>query len=107
MFRYWRLRELQEHDRDRVIAVMIPEVVKQGWWQYLLHTHRARRIRAALLRAGGPRLVLMNVPWHLTDTDMLDTIEQELRSEADHVKEEMRLAWQQPSSVPGANKQHR
>jgi len=101
------VRELQEHDRDRVIAVMIPEVVKQGWWQYLLHTHRARRIRAALLRAGGPRLVLMNVPWHLADTDMLDTMEQELRSEADHVKEEMRLAWQQPSSVPGANEQHR
>ena len=52
------VRELQARDSDRLVAVMVPEVVKQGWWQYLLHTHRARRIRSALLSRGGPRLVL-------------------------------------------------
>jgi hypothetical protein len=87
------VRELQEHHHDRVVAVLIPEVVKQGWWQYLLHTHRARRIRSALLRAGGPRLVLMNVPWHLQETDMLNTMEQELKSELHHVRQEVRQAW--------------
>ncbi len=57
--------ELQQQNPGRVVAAMLPEVVCQTWWQYLLHTHRSRRIRDALLQHAGPRLVLMDVPWRL------------------------------------------
>ncbi len=84
------VRELQDEHPDRRVAILIPEVVKQGWWEYLLHTHRARRIRSALLSRGGPRLVLMNVPWHLRQADAISALEPELKSEVDHVRQELR-----------------
>jgi amino acid transporter len=54
----------QEFPR-RLLAVIIPEIVKKHWWQYLLHHRRARRLRAALLAKGGERIVVMAVPWVL------------------------------------------
>jgi amino acid transporter len=51
----------------RQIAVIVPEVVKRHWWQYLLHQYRAERLRSALLQSGDKRTVLINVPWYLDD----------------------------------------
>jgi amino acid transporter len=62
---------------DRLIAVLIPQVVKEHWWQYLLHGHRARRLRAALLRYGGSRIVVINVPWYLEEPRVEEGLEQE------------------------------
>jgi hypothetical protein len=47
------------------IAVLVPELVKQHWYQHVLHGRRARRLRAMLLRHGGPQLIVISVPWHL------------------------------------------
>jgi amino acid transporter len=54
----------QEHP-DRTIAVVVPELVKDHWWQHALHNRRARRLRLALLQKGGARMVVIGVPWHL------------------------------------------
>lgn len=54
----------REHPR-RLIAVIVPELVKKHWWQHLLHHRRARRLRAALLKEGGSRIVVIAVPWVL------------------------------------------
>jgi amino acid transporter len=51
----------------RQIAVIVPEVVKRHWWQYVLHQYRAERLRSALLKSGDRRTVLINVPWYLDD----------------------------------------
>jgi hypothetical protein len=40
--------------RGTRIAVLIPELIKQRWYQTIVHTHRARRLRPQLLRHGGP-----------------------------------------------------
>jgi amino acid transporter len=56
----------QEHP-GRQVAVMVPEMVKRHWWQYLLHNYRAERLRSALLKRGDPRMVLINVPWYVED----------------------------------------
>jgi amino acid transporter len=46
------------------IAVVIPEVVREHWWDYLLLGGvRAWRLRTALLRHGGPNLAVVTVPW--------------------------------------------
>lgn len=64
----------REHG-DRLIAVLIPEIVKEHWWQYLLHSYRVRRVRSCLLRYGGSRLlryggsriVVIDVPWYMDE----------------------------------------
>jgi amino acid transporter len=57
--------ELGKRFVGRDIAVLVPEIVKQRWYQHLLHTHRARRLRDRLLKNGRGRLIIVNVPWYL------------------------------------------
>jgi hypothetical protein len=49
------------------VAVVIPALVQAHWWDRLLHTGRVRRIRATLLRHGGPDLAVVTVPWTLEE----------------------------------------
>lgn len=60
-------RSEREHP-GRTVAVIIPELIKEHWWQFVLHNRRARRLRRNLLRRGGPRMVVIGVPWRLKDT---------------------------------------
>ncbi|HEV7138744.1 MAG TPA: hypothetical protein VGN43_19055 [Steroidobacteraceae bacterium] len=69
--------EIQQRNRQRLIAVLLPEVVKRYWWQYLLHGQRLRRLQAALLRYGGSRIVVMIIPWHLEEPRIEEGLEQE------------------------------
>ncbi|ACE94387.1 amino acid/polyamine transporter protein (plasmid) [Rhizobium phaseoli] len=62
------LRLIEKLDADspeRRVAVLIPETVKDRWWQKLLHMNRAGRLRTKLVRLGGPRLTVATVPWRL------------------------------------------
>ena len=52
----------------RTIAVIIPELVETHWYQYLLHNQRATGLKAALLLRGDSRVVVINVPWYLSDS---------------------------------------
>ena len=57
-------RALERHP-GRVCTVIIPEVMPTRWWDTLLHTQRARSLRAALLRNGSPSLTVVNLPFHV------------------------------------------
>lgn len=59
------VRELEIRYPERRIAVLVPELVKQRWYQVLLHTHRARRLRKRLLGCGDTRITVVSVPWYL------------------------------------------
>jgi len=59
------LTTVEREHPQRLIAVIIPELIKMHWWQHLLHHRRARQLRAALLRCGNPRIVVIAVPWAL------------------------------------------
>jgi amino acid transporter len=52
---------------DRLIAVVVPEVVETRWWQLLLHRRKPARLRAALLKRGDHRVVVVSVPWYVDD----------------------------------------
>jgi hypothetical protein len=67
-------RDLELEHPDRNIAVLIPELIKEHWFQRLLHTHRARRLRRALLRFGGTRLTVVNVPGYLEDRKLPEPV---------------------------------
>jgi hypothetical protein len=49
--------------------VLLPEVIKTTWWQFLLHTHRARRLHAKLLRFGGSNVVVISMPRYFEEPD--------------------------------------
>ena len=71
------INQLKEEHPTRLIAVIIPELVEQKWYQYLLHNQRATGLKAALLLRGDSRVVVINVPWYLGETAD-DPIEEEV-----------------------------
>jgi amino acid transporter len=56
---------VKEQSPDRMIAIVIPELVQPSWWEYLLHNHAAFALRAMLLSRGDERLVVVSTPWYL------------------------------------------
>ncbi len=48
---------------DRTVAVIIPELVVNHWWQVMLHSRHAYRLRSALRKRQDYRVVVINVPW--------------------------------------------
>ena len=52
---------------DRMIAVIIPELVQKHWWEVALHSHHATGLKAALLFLGDSRVAVVNVPWYLDE----------------------------------------
>ncbi|OYV95163.1 MAG: amino acid transporter [Planctomycetia bacterium 21-64-5] len=51
----------------RIIAVIVPMLVQRHWWQWVLHTRRASKLRAALMQKEDSRVVVISVPWYLHD----------------------------------------
>jgi hypothetical protein len=52
---------------DRLIGVVIPELVETRWWQVLLHRRRPARLRTTLLKRGDHRVVVIDVPWYIDE----------------------------------------
>jgi hypothetical protein len=75
------IHRLKEEHPDRNIAVMIPELVKQHWWEYLLYTRRAQRLRAALLAYAGSGVAVISVPWHLAEPKIEQAMDQDEAAE--------------------------
>jgi amino acid transporter len=80
------IREIEAESPDRTIAVLIPELVKRHWWEYLLSAQRARRLRRALLEYGGSRVVVMVVPWYLTEPNIEEAMTEEEAAEPFRVR---------------------
>ena len=59
-----QVAEIEEQYPNRPLAVVIPRVVEEHWWDYfLLNNLRTRRLCTALMRHGGPNLAVIIVPW--------------------------------------------
>ena len=56
---------LEARNPDRQIAVLVPELVVQKWWQTLLHNQRAQLLKLLLLIRGNRRIIVINIPWYL------------------------------------------
>jgi hypothetical protein len=59
--------DVSEKNPDRVIAVLVPELVERRWYHYPLHNQRAQALKALLLVRGNQRVITMNVPWYLKE----------------------------------------
>jgi amino acid transporter len=52
---------------DRLIAVIIPELVEPHWYEYLLHNQHGVGLKALLYLEGDQRTVVINTPWYLRE----------------------------------------
>ena len=50
---------------DRQIAVVIPEIVQDRWYNYALHNQRAAALKTLLYFLGNRQVMVVNVPWYL------------------------------------------
>lgn len=62
-----RILELETEHPDRMIAVLLPELVERHWLHYFLHNQRPEMIAIRLMRTGKQRIMIVNVPWQLPD----------------------------------------
>jgi amino acid transporter len=59
------VEEVKKENPDRLIAVVIPELVQTHWYEYLLHNQRAALLKVRLFLQGGERVIVINTPWCL------------------------------------------
>jgi len=52
---------------DRLIAVIIPELVEPHWYEYVLHNQHGAGLKTLLYRQGDPRIVVINTPWYVRE----------------------------------------
>ncbi len=57
-----------ERDKpDRLIAIVIPELVEPHWYQYALHALRSRRLRYRLHQKRDERVFVVSAQWYLRE----------------------------------------
>jgi amino acid transporter len=59
--------DLKRAHPDRDIAVIIPELIGTRWYHYVLHNQTAAVMVAYLRLSGFRKVVVINVPWYLSD----------------------------------------
>jgi amino acid transporter len=61
------VRKTRKEKTDRLIAVIIPELVEPHWYEYLLHNHHGAVLRTLLFRERDQRTIVITTPWYLRD----------------------------------------
>jgi stage V sporulation protein SpoVS len=59
--------KMKKEQPDRIIAVIIPELVEPHWYEYLLHNQHGAKLKALLYLEGDERTVVINTPWYLSE----------------------------------------
>ncbi|MHB1948448.1 MAG: APC family permease [Gammaproteobacteria bacterium] len=59
------VKKIRKKHANRLITVVIPELVEPHWYEYLLHTLRAASLRAALFMERNHNTVVISIPWYL------------------------------------------
>ncbi len=65
LLRYVEKVKKQKH--NRLIAVVIPELVEPYWYEYLLHNIHAAGLRTLLFLERDQRTIVITIPWYLHD----------------------------------------
>lgn len=58
---------LENDNPGRDIVVVIPDVILSHWYEGLLHNNRGAFLRSLLRARGGPRVVVVDVPFRIND----------------------------------------
>jgi amino acid transporter len=52
---------------NRFVAVIIPEIVEEHWWNTVLHSQRASRLRSALRARQDVHVIVIDLPWFIKE----------------------------------------
>ncbi len=61
------VEHLRDGHTDRDIVVIVPDLVVTRWYHTFLHNNRGAVLRALLRQRGGPRVVVVNVPFYVDE----------------------------------------
>ncbi len=61
------VNKTKDENPERLVAVIIPELVEPHWYESLLHNQRGAGLKALLYLQGDERTVVINTPWYLKD----------------------------------------
>jgi hypothetical protein len=61
------VQTVKKEKPNRMIAVVIPELVHAHWYEYLLHNQRAALLKLRLFLQGDERIIVINTPWYLRE----------------------------------------
>jgi amino acid transporter len=61
------VEQLRDEQPPRDIIVIVPDLVVRHWYQALLHNNRGIVLKGLLRLRGGPRVVVVNTPFYLTE----------------------------------------
>jgi len=59
--------EIKVRYPDRVVVVIIPEIVEKYWWYAPLHSRRASILRSALRAREDNRVIVVDLPWFVKE----------------------------------------
>ncbi|MGD0399166.1 MAG: APC family permease [Syntrophobacteraceae bacterium] len=61
------VQETRKKNRNRLIAVILPQLVEPHWYQYVLHNLHAAWLRTSLFLQRDQYTVVVDIPWYLQD----------------------------------------
>ena len=61
------VERLRDGNPNRDIVVIVPDLVVRRWYQAVLHNNRGTLLRSLLRLRGGPRVVVVNVPFYVSE----------------------------------------
>ncbi|HEX7958950.1 MAG TPA: APC family permease [Terriglobales bacterium] len=61
------INKIKKQNPDRLVAVIIPELVEPHWYDYLLHNMYGAGLKTLLYLRGDERTIVINTPWYLRD----------------------------------------
>lgn len=61
------INKIKKQNPDRLVAVIIPELVEPHWYDYLLHNMYGAGLKTLLFLKGDERTIVINTPWYLRD----------------------------------------
>lgn len=59
------VRKIKKERTNRIIALIIPELVEPKWYEYLLHNIHAPGLRALMFLERDKRTIVITTPWYL------------------------------------------
>ncbi|WP_425171014.1 APC family permease [Legionella sp.] len=64
------IKKVKKQKTDRMIALIIPELVEPKWYEYLLHNIHAAGLRALIFLERDERTVVITIPWYLRQSTL-------------------------------------
>ena len=67
--------KVQAENPDNHVAILLPELIENHWYNFLLHNNRSQLLKAILNLKENPRIIVINVPWYLHRSSQHSTTE--------------------------------